>query len=235
MQRSPAGWVHALVGWPIYALFTALLGLGIAVGALLDRSGRLASAALGFFWGRALWVFQPFWRRRFTGLERVGPGPYVVVANHQSVIDIPCLFGLPLPVRVSARPGIFRVPVMGPFLRWSRQVDTDRFIEEAEASLRAGYSVVVFPEGSRSPDGSVHRFRKGAFELATRTGTPILPVAMDGAQHILSKRGFVPDRLVVDVHAHVLPPVTPHGDPKDLAREVRGLVEAEVQRIRGVP
>ncbi len=221
-----------MIGWPIFLCITFLAGLGVLLGAAVDRSGRLSAWALGWIWGRLLWIAEPFWWRRWRGLEQIGEGPYVVVANHQSVIDIPCLFGLPLLLRVSARPGIFRSWPMGPFLRWSKQVNTAQFLEEAEAALRAGFSVIVFPEGSRSPNGRVRRFRKGAFELALRAGVPLLPVAMDGAQHILSKHARMPTRLVVPVHARVLAPILPEGSATDLARRTRAVVEAELSRIR---
>lgn len=232
MERTFGGWLHGILGWPVYAFWTAMLGLAIALSHLFDRSGRLAARSLQVIWGNILWVCIPMWRRHWVGRD-IGPGPWIIVANHQSVIDIPCLYGLPVPIRVSARGGIFRVKVMGRFLSWSRQIDTDHFLEEARASLAEGYSVVVFPEGSRSADGEVKRFRKGAFELAHQTGTPILPVAMDGAQGILSKRAFFPLTWIVHVHAHVLEPLSPDLDARTLAREARRVVAEELGRIRG--
>lgn len=236
MYRTLGGWIHSAYGWPNYLFWTAASGLLIALGALVspDPTRRFGVRALGWCWGRWMWWTTPFWWRDVRGLEHVRSGPYVIVANHQSTIDIPCLYGLPLPIKISARPGIFRVPVMGLFLRWSGQVDTGRFLDEGRAALADGFSVVVFPEGSRSPDGSVQRFHTGAFQLAAETGAPILPVAMDGAQWIMAKRDWFARRLWVTVRVRVLPPVRA-GDtpPKELARRVRAMVQDALAALRG--
>ncbi|MEZ4317053.1 MAG: 1-acyl-sn-glycerol-3-phosphate acyltransferase [Myxococcota bacterium] len=223
MKRTPGAWVHGFLGWGNYLFWTVTVGVFIALGALnpTDRLRRFGGAALSWCWGRFMWWTTPFWWRRWEGLEHLADGPFIIVANHQSTIDIPCLFGLPLPLKVSARPGIFRVPVMGRFLSLSGQVDTDRFFEQSVEALDAGISIVVFPEGSRSADGSVQRFHSGAFKLAVQTGRPILPVAMDGAQEIMSKRAYFPTALVANVKIRVLPPLVPGDDAKALSQEAR--------------
>jgi 1-acyl-sn-glycerol-3-phosphate acyltransferase len=121
---------------------------------------------------------------------------------------------------------------MGAFLRWSQQVDTEDFLTNGAQALADGFSVVVFPEGSRSATGQVGRFRRGAFELAVRTGVPVLPVSLDGSQYILSKRDFFPTRFLVTVVAHVLPPIEPGSDAKMLGRRCRSVVTEELRRIR---
>jgi len=234
VRRNLGGWVHSAYGWPNYLFWTAVVGLFIAIGALnpRDHLRSVGARALGLCWGHWMWWTTPFWWRRWRGLENVGEGPYIIVANHQSTIDIPCLFGLPLPMKLSARGGIFRVPVMGHFLRWSGQVDTDAFFEQAKAALEGGYSVAVFPEGSRSVDGEVQRFRSGAFKLAVDTGTPILPVAMDGAQSILCKRHYIAMHWWAVVDVLVMEPIEAGDDPKALSATTRGQIIDALQDIR---
>lgn len=234
MDRTVGVWVHATWGWANYLFWTGVVGVFIALAALnpADRLRRGGLLALRWCWGRLLWWTNPFWWRDVRGLEHLGPGPYVIVANHQSVIDIPCLYGLPTELTVSARTGIFHVPIMGRFLGWSGQVDTGRFFDQGAEALAAGVSVVVFAEGSRSPDGELQRFHAGAFQLAERTGTAILPVAMDGARFILPKRGFIPTKAVVTVQVRVLEPIPPVGDASLLSDRTRDALQGGLDRIR---
>ncbi len=234
VRREVGGWVHGILGWPIYCFWSAILGSAILLCAATgDPDRRRAIGALHVLWGRALWATMPMWRRELHGLENIGLGPYIIVSNHRSVIDIPALYGLPLPVAVVARSGIFRVPVIGPFVRLSGQIETARFAEDARAALAAGVSVLVFAEGTRSPDAAVHRFHGGAFRLAVETGRPILPVAIDGSQVILPKRGWFPTALTARVRIRVLPPVTatPNEAPRALCGRVHALVARQVGEL----
>ena len=237
VQRSLGSYFHALIAWPIYLFWTLVLGFFIGVGALnpSDKLRRFGLKSLSWIWGGAMWRTQPFWSRKTLGLENLSEGPFVIVANHQSVLDIPRLFSLPIPLTVSARPGIFHVKVMGQFLSLSGQINTDNLLTHAKAALEEGISVVVFAEGTRSPDGEVHRFRQGAFHLAKETNTPILPVALDGAGHILGKRGYIPTQTFVTTYLSVLPPVLPDGPPSELAKQVRAQISTEVHRLREAP
>ena len=234
MKRNLGGWIHSAYGWPNYLFWSAVSGVFIALGALnrADRLRHFGSGALGVFWGRMMWMTTPFWWRRWRGLHHLEGGPFVIVANHQSTIDIPCLYGLPIPLRISARPGIFHVPLMGRFLRWSGQIDTSRFLEEAQAMLDDGVSVVVFPEGSRSADGQVQRFHGGAFRLAVRSGRPILPIAMDGAQDIMSKRHYFAMRWWAVVRVHILAPLPAGEDAKTLMRTSRDRIAHALAEMR---
>ncbi len=134
-----------------------------------------------------------------SGLERLLPGAqsYVIMSNHQSLYDIPALFAaLPLSLRMAAKAELFSVPVWGRAMTVAGFVKIDR--KDPEKARRAletagrsmaerGLSLAISPEGTRSPDGLVRRFKRGGFEFARATGFPILPVAIDGTRHILSK------------------------------------------------
>jgi 1-acyl-sn-glycerol-3-phosphate acyltransferase len=127
-----------------------------------------------------------------TGREHIVPGEsYVVMSNHQSHFDIPVVFqALGIPVRMVAKRELFGIPVMGPAMRYSGFVEVDRARHtKALRSLSAARerlqrdqtSVWIAPEGTRSVDGALGKFKRGGFHLAIDAGLRILPVAVDGS------------------------------------------------------
>lgn len=168
---------------------------------------------------------------RVTGLERLLPGEqsYVVMSNHQSLYDIPTLFvALPLSLRMAAKAELFSVPIWGRAMTVAGFVKIDRkdpesaraALAEAGATMqRRGISLAISPEGTRSSDGVVRRFKRGGFEFARATGLPILPVAIDGTRHILPK-GADRVRLGQVVNVSVLEPlVSPNFEDFEALRE----------------
>ncbi len=129
-------------------------------------------------------------------LSRVGP-TCVVMSNHQSLYDIPTWFAsIPLSLRMAAKAELFRTPIWGPAMEAAGFIKIDRSNPEAARAALAdagqnmkknGLSLCIAPEGTRSPDGRVGRFKRGGFEFAKTTGMPILPVAVEGTRHILGK------------------------------------------------
>jgi 1-acyl-sn-glycerol-3-phosphate acyltransferase len=122
--------------------------------------------------------------------------PYIICANHQSQVDIPLLFAhLPTGIRFMAKRILFYIPIFGWMLAIARFIPVDRgktdkarrCIDRAAQRIKKGPSLLVFPEGTRSPDGQVHPFKSGAFILAIKSGVPILPVAIRGTFDIVSK------------------------------------------------
>ena len=144
-----------------------------------------------------------------TGLEHTaGLGPCVYVANHLSFVDVwAVLVALPGSLRFVGKRELFRIPIFGTALRVSGQIPIDRqdrraavaSFEAAGRLLGAGHSAVVFPEGTRSLDGSLHRLKKGAFVLAISTQRPVVPVVVAGTFGILPKGGIVPRAGRVEV------------------------------------
>ena len=152
------------------------------------------------------------------GLENVNPDQsYVIVGNHQSHMDIPVIFTV-LPLRLTAvsKKELFKIPFFGWGMKAVGVLKIDRqnsaqaiqTINESEKILRKHkLSLVAFPEGTRSPDGHIHRFKKGPFVFAIRSGLPILPVTIKGTYHILPKKRLwvKPGHVWVKIH----PPVDP--------------------------
>lgn len=137
-------------------------------------------------------------RMKISGLENIQPNTsYIVVANHQSHMDIPvATAALPLNLRIISKKELFRIPVFGWGMRAVGILKIDRFnqkksfetLKTAEKIVRTHQlSILAFPEGTRSPDGNIHSFKKGPFILAINSGLSILPVSISGTRKILPK------------------------------------------------
>lgn len=220
----------------VFALFTALTVL-VAVPAQLlawpfDPDRRVAAAVTGWTWGRLLFAAQPFWRVRVTGRERLAGPACIVVANHQSVLDIPLLLSVGVPLRLTARPGVFRMPVFGVMARFGGHVsvgeetDLDAVVDRVRRLLDRGIHVVVFPEGTRSDGRALGVFRRGAFELALRCGVEVLPVCIRGTADAVPPGGWRPRRAGPRFHVQILPRIPSVGQTRrGLARAAAGAVE----------
>ena len=128
------------------------------------------------------------------GLEHVEPGAAcVVVSNHRSNLDpMVHLRALPLSLRILAKREMFQIPLLGPAMRTIRMIEVDREspdfgqIDRATArSLVAGHSLLAYPEGTTSPDGTIGVFKDGAFIIAVANQVPAVPVAIHGTCRIL--------------------------------------------------
>lgn len=168
---------------------------------------------------------------------------YVVVSNHGSLADIPVLCHLPWEMKWLAKAELFRVPVIGWMMRLAGDIPVQRddrarataALREAGRTLKAGCSLMVFPEGTRSRDGEVGPFTSGAFHLARRAGVPVLPVAIEGSAQCLPQGSwrFGP---AASVRVRVFPPVEPSktaGDADALRDHVRQLIVGQLAEWRG--
>ena len=163
-----------LFSTPLIGLFTILLGMASIAASWLDRTGQ-APHRIARLWGKIVLAVS-FIRVRSEGVEKLDPtGSYVFVANHSSYMDIPALLSvLPQQYRFFAKSGLYRIPFLGWHLRWAGHLPVDR--SNARNSLKSmsagaqairdrGISVVLFPEGGRSPTG-LREFREGAAYIA---------------------------------------------------------------------
>ncbi len=178
-----------------------------------------------------------------TGQDLADPDEsYVVMSNHLSVYDIPTWFeAIPLSLRMAAKAELFRVPVWGRAMLAAGFVPIDRSrpdaareaLDEAGQRMRAaGLSLCIAPEGTRSPDGRVHRFKRGGFEFARATGFPILPVAISGTECVLGKGQYRVTRGV-EISVRILPPIDPPSGPdiEDLRETTRARIEVAVHEL----
>jgi 1-acyl-sn-glycerol-3-phosphate acyltransferase len=188
---------------------------------------------------------NPSWRVHISGILPTNPRhPYVVVGNHQSNADIPVISRLPWDMKWVAKKELFAVPVLGWMMRISRDIPVDRkdrgsradVLTQAGQRLAARASVMFFPEGTRSRDGRIGRFSEGAFRLAIRTGTPILPLAVDGTSGALPKKSWR-FGTARGIRVHVFDPVPvahlSEDDVRSLLEQVRARIVQQVASWRG--
>src|SRR5438046_7983036 len=193
----------SLVFWLFLAASSIVLSpvavLIWAVTAPFDRRGALLHRFTCFWASLYTWL-NPAWRVRVEGRERIRPdAAYVMVANHQSLLDILVLFRLFVHFKWVSKIENFRVPFIGWNMALNRYIKLRRGSRESvaralhacERALAQGSSIMMFPEGTRSPDRRLRAFKPGAFTLAQRTGAPILPIVIEGTASALPNRGFV--------------------------------------------
>ena len=184
------------------------------------------------------------WRIRISGREHLRHDrAHVVVANHQSLADIPLIAHLRIEAKWLAKAELFRLPVFGWFLRMAGDVSVDRSDRRKAAQallqcarlLKQRLSVVFFPEGTRSPDGAILPFNDGPFQLAIRERVPVLPLVVEGTGHALPRNTWKFGGTQ-DVYLHVLPPVPTDGWTADRISDLRELVRRkmaeELEKIR---
>jgi 1-acyl-sn-glycerol-3-phosphate acyltransferase len=145
-------------------------------------------------------TMTPFWAFRLAGVETIDPkSPKVFVANHTSFTDVFLLARLPWEMKWLSKKSIFRIPLLGwqmwaagdvPIVRGDKE-SARQAMEEMRRRLDGGVSVILFPEGTRSTDGSLSEFRAGAFRLAIEAGVDVVPLAITGAAESLPKHSLV--------------------------------------------
>lgn len=185
-------------------------------------------------WATHYIALSPFWDVHVEGTHKIeNDGTYVLVANHQSAADIMVLYCLRKHFKWVSKRSNFFVPFLGwmmwmadyvPLRRGDRRSRADMF-RRCHAHLRRGSSIMMFPEGTRSRDGEIKDFKRGAFTLAAEAGVPVVPVVIDGTFSALPRGGWV-FRQDGQLHmtVDVLDPVDPaevEGDPARLQRLVR--------------
>jgi 1-acyl-sn-glycerol-3-phosphate acyltransferase len=231
----------------------AMFGLVVIVWLPLMGITRLVTAPFdkGRYWTGLLFRkmavthqrLTPMWHFRVTGEMPADPrNPYVVVANHESFVDILLIAHMPFEMKWLTKKELFKIPIVGWLLRLAGDVPLTRgekssantAMNQCKVWLDRKVSVMIFPEGTRSTTGEMGRFKDGAFRLAIEAQLPILPLAVHGAHNALHPHDWrmYPTRA----EARVLEPVPTAGltmDDLDSLREaVRDRIAAEVKLMR---
>lgn len=179
------------------SLYILLVAPPLLVYTLLTRNpDALYRAGIGgvMFFVRAAGV-----RVRVKGTERIPAGPCLFAANHTSTLDAPAVVGaIPRRIAILLKESLFRWPLAGPAFRLAHFIPVERggrdsaiaSLDKATEELRAGQSFLIYPEGTRSSDGRLQSFRRGAVVMAINAGAPIVPVACSGAHLLMKKRSL---------------------------------------------
>jgi 1-acyl-sn-glycerol-3-phosphate acyltransferase len=210
--------------------YLLLMGMPVVIYAIM--SGKRDAVFRVGVWGCrwALWLGGV--KVEVYGREKVPTDRAVVfMPNHQSNCDPPAVISAVPPVRVLLKKELFRVPVLGLGMKLAGFIAVDRknreraiqAVDEAVEALKAGHSFVIYPEGTRSPDGRLLPFKRGAFVLAIKAQAPIVPMSVSGASRIMRKGESVihPGTLRITFHA----PISTEG----YSVEDRGLI---LKRVR---
>jgi 1-acyl-sn-glycerol-3-phosphate acyltransferase len=221
--------------------FAYILILGpplLIYGALTGTSNLFYSA--GKAGGRmAMWLAGV--RLDIRGLDRIPRhGPVVFMSNHQSNCDAPALVPLLPRLLALVKKEFFRVPVLGRGMVACGFIPVDRrnrgqaleAVEKAVQALQAGHSFVVYPEGTRSPDGRLQSFKKGVFVMALKAGAPIVPISISGSSKIMPKGKFVirPGRVRIIFHEPVPTAGLTIEDRDDLIQRVRQAILSGLEK-----
>jgi len=225
---------------PLIVVATVVLGLASLLASAFDKRGR-TQHAIAQWWARILLAVSGACIR-IEGLEKLDPAAaYVLVANHTSYMDTPAVLLLPLQIRFFAKGGLFRIPLLGGHLRRAGHLPVVR--ENPRASLKSltegarlvrerSVSVVLFPEGGRSPDG-LREFKEGAAYLAIKAGVPAVPIGIAGMRQVLPMGS-----LHVRPHAVTMrigDPIPTAGMRLDARAELNQTLRRQVAELIGKP
>jgi 1-acyl-sn-glycerol-3-phosphate acyltransferase len=219
---------------PAIGVYTIVLGTVSLVSTVFDRSGNF-----GHRCARAWsWLILKTTGVRVTveGLERLDPSrSYVFAANHQSIYDIPIVFAsLPFQLRIIAKESLGRIPFMGWHLLRAGHVLVDRsnpgagVVKKMAGLVASGHSLIVFPEGTRSVNGVMGRFKRGSFVIALQAALPVVPITITGSRHVMTKGELTvrPGNVSLTVHEPVDTSTLSRDGVRDLAERVRATVAA---------
>jgi 1-acyl-sn-glycerol-3-phosphate acyltransferase len=230
---------------PSIAVYTIALGTLSIASSLFERTGHFAHWCART-WSRLILATTGV-RVTVAGLERLEPGrTYVFVSNHQSIYDIPILFwSLPYQLRIIAKESLGNFPFLGWHLRRTghmlvdrRRPDRSRIFEWASRLTSNGLSLIVFPEGTRSRDGRVARFKGGGFQLALQAGLPVVPLSIVGSRHVMLKGRLAtyPGTVRLVVHDPIDTSELAGLDPREFGERVRRVIAPDAESdLNAVP
>ena len=193
-------------------------------------------------WSTIILALSPLWKVEIKGKENLDRTKnHVVIMNHQSLIDIPIAFRLFYPVKLIGKKILGLVPFIGWNMVLSGHLLVDRkdlrsqmnTIRKMENIIKRKDSLLVFPEGTRSRDGNIGKFKKGAFRSAAITGASLLPVVIDGPYQILPRDGFIANRKA-SIKISILPSIDVEegSDPGELALKTHEVMAKELELLR---
>lgn len=198
---------------------------------------------LANIWGSLFTLLVPGWKIKIIGKEKLNSKTKIIVANHQSQEDILLIYRLGVPFRWISKAEVFRIPIYGWCmnlkgdikLQRSSKSSIKRMFIDSEKVLRKGCIITIFPEGTRSKTGYLENFKEGAFKLAQKTKTSLIPVVIYGTENKFISSNFFftgKHKVIIKILDEI-----PYSDFKDIdtrefANQIRNLIESELNQLK---
>lgn len=231
-----------LIFIPVMLVVTALTAIVTIIGSAAG-GGRWWGYWPEVLWGKLFCILTGV-RVKVSGRENIDKKQsYVFVANHQGAYDIFSIYGyLGHNFRWMMKASLRKIPLVGYACQCSHQIYVDksspnalrRTMSRAERLLSKGMSIVVFPEGSRTLDGRMHAFKRGAFMLAREFSLPVVPLTIDGSFDVLPRNGKWPKPAVLrlTIHKPIMPGVNGHDEQALIKQSAEAVASALPERSK---
>ncbi len=221
---------------PTIGVYTVVLGTVSLISSFFDRTGDFAHGCARL-WAKLILKTTGV-RATVSGIEVLDPRQsYVLASNHQSIYDIPILFAsLPVQLRIVAKASLGSVPFLGWHLQRTGHLLVDRrnpgagIVAKMRRLVSESHSLIVFPEGTRSVDGSVGRFKKGTFMVAVDAQLPVVPVSIARSRLVMKKGELTvrPGDVRLTIHAPIPTAGIGRGQVGEFGERVREIVRRGV-------
>lgn len=233
--------IRTIFVWSCIVVATFILGFFAFMTYPFDRMGRVVHH-YARLWGKVALLANRV-KVKVDGVDRLnGKGPYIFMSNHQGSYDIFALLGhLPYQFKWLAKKELFSIPFFGWTMAAAGYIRIDRegtrqtveAMNEAAQKIREGMSVVIFPEGSRSTDGSIQPFKKGGFTLAMKAKVPIVPISISGSRDIMPKNKLtaVPGEIRILIGHPIETQFYSSKDREPLMKKVRETISKNFELI----
>lgn len=238
--------VYSILAWTTMALTSIIITPFFLLTWLFTfwwDKRRLLTHMMGTFWA---WHYQsliPFWKLHLEGREKIPwKRPVVMVANHRSLIDILALYKIRRPFKWTSKDENFRLPFIGMVLSLTNSIRIKReslrsgaqFLSQAEEEMKKGSSILLFPEGTRSKTMEMRPFKEGAFLLAKRSGSGIIPIVQTGSEKTFD-RGSWALKGKAHIYIRVLDEIPAEEvektEVKTMMLKVREIMEQELEKL----
>ncbi len=228
--------VSVLILFPVFVLVWALT-------ASFDPPLKILHAFSGL-WASLYYYLNPFWKIEIRGREHLpDKDPCVYVANHQSYEDILALYTIFKQYKWVSKAEIFKLPVFGWIMYFNRYIKLERgskkgvfrMLKTARDYLEKDSSIMIFPEGTRTPDGEIKRFKTGAFFLALDKNVPIVPIVLYGTSgRLIEKNAMIKGahRVILQILPSFNPSSQSYRDEKEFAELVREEMKNALQKLK---
>lgn len=227
-----------IIAYPLLIVITIIITIATGLGSILFGS-KWWGYYPPHFWGKC-WCRLLFIKVEVKNREYIDKNTsYVFVANHQGAYDIFTIYGfLGHNFKWMMKKSIEKIPFVGAACKLSEQIMVDRSsamamarsIVDARKRLRNGMSLVVFPEGTRTQDGRMNPFKKGAFKLAIDFQLPLVPITIDGAYDILPRTSSILNikygKITLTIHKPITPPTSTKYDIESIMNQTYTTIQS---------